>query len=38
MQYFGEIETKYDEIFLTSSYMYFNYDDEVITAQDLKIK
>ena len=38
MQYFGEIETKYDEIFLTSSYMYFNYDDEVITAQDLKNK
>lgn len=36
MQYFGKIETKYEEVFLTSSYMYFNYDDEVITAKDLK--
>lgn len=38
MQYFGEIETKYDEIFLTSSYLYFNYDDEEITAKELKQK
>ena len=29
MQYFGTIETKYDEIFLTESYMYFNEDDEI---------
>lgn len=36
MQYFGQIETKYEEIFLTSSYMYFNYEDETITAKDLK--
>lgn len=36
MQYFGTIETKYEEIFLTSSYMYFNRDDEEITAKDLK--
>lgn len=38
MQYFGIIETKYDEIFLTQSYMYFNEDDEVITAKELKEK
>ena len=38
MQYFGTIETKYDEIFLTQSYMYFNEDDEVITAKELKEK
>jgi len=38
MQYFGQIETKYEEIFLTSSYMYFNYDDEVISVKDLKNK
>lgn len=36
MQYFGTIETKYEEIFLTSSYMYFNREDEVITAKELK--
>lgn len=36
MQYFGQIETKYEEVFLTSSYMYFNRDDETITAKDLK--
>jgi len=36
MQYFGEIETKYEEVFLTSSYLYFNYDDEVVTAKDIK--
>ena len=28
MQYFGMIETKYEEIFLTQSYMYFNAEDE----------
>jgi hypothetical protein len=39
MQYFGTLETKYEEVFLTSSYMYFNYDeDDVITAKDLKTK
>lgn len=37
MQYFGELQTKYEEVFLTSSYMYFNYDDEdVKTAKDIK--
>lgn len=37
MQYFGELQTKYDEVFLTSSYMYFNHDDEDIkTAKDIK--
>lgn len=36
MQYFGEIQTKYEEVFLTQSYMYFNKEDEVITAKDLK--
>ena len=36
MQYFGKIETKYEEVFLTSSYLYFNYDDEVVSAQDIK--
>ena len=39
MQYFGTIETKYEEVFLTSSYMYFNEDeDEQITAKELKAK
>ena len=38
MQYFGIIETKYDEIFLTQSYMYFNEEDEIITSKDLKEK
>lgn len=36
MQYFGIIETKYEEVFLTSSYMYFNKEDEEITSKDLK--
>ncbi len=36
MQYFGIIETKYEEIFLTQSYMYFNKEDETITAKELK--
>lgn len=36
MQYFGIIETKYEEIFLTSSYMYFNKENETITAKELK--
>ena len=36
MQYFGQLETKYEEVFLTSSYMYFNQDDEEITVKDLK--
>ena len=36
MQYFGVIETKYEEIFLTSSYLYFNKEDETISAKELK--
>ena len=36
MQYFGIIETKYEEIFLTSSYLYFNKEDETITSKELK--
>ncbi len=37
MQYFGEIQTKYEEVFLTQSYMYFKKDeDENISAKDLK--
>lgn len=38
MQYFGIIETKYEEIFVTSSYMYFGAEDEVITPKELKAK
>lgn len=39
MQYFGTIETKYEEIFLTQSYMYFNNDeDDIITVKELKEK
>ena len=38
MQYFGTIETKYEEIFLTQSYMYFNAEDEEITVKELKEK
>ncbi len=39
MQYFGTFETKYEEVFLTSSYMYFNWDEEdIITEKDLKAK
>lgn len=38
MQYFGVIETKYEEIFVTSSYMYFGAEDEVITPKELKAK
>lgn len=38
MQYFGVIETKYEEVFLTQSYMYFNEENEEITAKDLKDK
>lgn len=39
MQYFGTLETKYEEVFLTSSYMYFNHDeDDIITEKDLKEK
>ncbi|QKF72952.1 hypothetical protein AFAEC_0775 [Aliarcobacter faecis] len=36
MQYFGEIETKYEEVFLTKSYMYFNKEDEEISPKELK--
>jgi hypothetical protein len=38
MQYFGTIETKYEEVFLTESYMYFNEEDEEITPKQLKEK
>lgn len=38
MQYFGIIETKYEEIFLTSSYLYFNKEDEQISTKELKQK
>lgn len=36
MQYFGILETKYEEVFLTSSYLYFNDDEETITVKELK--
>jgi hypothetical protein len=37
MQYFGEFQSKYEEVFLTSSYMYFNWDDEdTKTVKDIK--
>lgn len=36
MQYFGTFETKYEEVFLTSSYLYFPKEDEIITADDIK--
>ena len=38
MQYFGEIQTKYEEVFLTQSYLYFNLEGEEITAKELKEK
>ena len=34
MQYFGEIHTKYEEIFLTQSYMYFNEEGEEISVKE----
>lgn len=37
MQYFGKFETKYEELFLTESYLYINKDEEdIITAKELK--
>lgn len=36
MQYFGVIETKYEEIFLTSSFLYFNKENENINSKELK--
>jgi hypothetical protein len=36
MQYFGVLETKYEEVFLTSSYLYFNKEDETLTASDIE--
>ncbi|WP_418187407.1 hypothetical protein ACNSOP_00300 [Aliarcobacter lanthieri] len=36
MQYFGEIQTKYEEVFLTQSYMYFNDEDKEISPKELK--
>ncbi len=36
MQYFGILETKYEEVFVTSSYLYFNKEDGIITAKELK--
>jgi len=38
MQYFGEIQTKYEEIFLTQSYMYFNTEDEELSVKEFKEK
>ena len=39
MQYFGTFETKYEEVFLTSSYLYFNNDeDDILTPEGLKEK
>lgn len=36
MQYFGTLETKYEEVFLTSSYLYYPKEDEIITADEIK--
>lgn len=36
MQYFGTFETKYEEVFLTSSYLYCPKEDETITADEIK--
>lgn len=37
MQYFGEIQTKYEEVFLTQSYLYFNENEEdTISPKELK--
>lgn len=36
MQYFGTFETKYEEVFLTSSYLYCSKEDETVTADDIK--
>ncbi len=39
MQYFGTFETKYEEVFLTSSYLYFNNDeDDILTPKEFKEK
>lgn len=38
MQYFGQFETKYEEVFLTKSYIYFNDENEEISVKDLKQK
>ncbi|MFA7083508.1 MAG: hypothetical protein WC141_03125 [Arcobacteraceae bacterium] len=36
MQYFGTLETKYDEVFLTSSYLYFPKENETVTVTEIK--
>ncbi|RXK13895.1 hypothetical protein CP965_00150 [Halarcobacter mediterraneus] len=36
MQYFGVLETKYEEVFLTSSYLYLNKEDEEIDTKQFK--
>lgn len=36
MQYFGTLETKYEEVFLTSSYLYCPKEDEIVTADEIK--
>lgn len=36
MQYFGTFQTKYEEVFLTSSYLYFPKDSETISANEVK--
>ncbi|PPK62105.1 hypothetical protein [Malaciobacter marinus] len=39
MQYFGVFKTKYEEVFLTESYLYISCDkDDEITVKDLKEK
>lgn len=38
MQYFGTLSTKYEEVFLTSSYLYFNNEGEEITPKEFKEK
>ena len=39
MQYFGTFETKYEEVFLTSSYLYFNNDeDDILKSKKEKKK
>jgi len=36
MHYFGEIVTKYEEVFLTQSYMYFKKEDEDLSISEFK--
>ncbi len=36
MQYFGKYNTRFDDEFLTESYLYFNHPDEEITPDEFK--